>query len=160
MSTTRRDLLKHGGGLTLFSIVTATGLFKPTHVLARTIADYSWNKQAFNIPDMHDALKQLGAENAAKSDQVEIIASELAEDGNMVPIEIVSKLPGTESMYILADGNPIIIVASYDIYPGTIPHIKTRIRMAKTSSIHALVKANGEFYKTSMEIKVTLGGCG
>jgi sulfur-oxidizing protein SoxY len=32
--------------------------------------------------------------------------------------------------------------------------------MGQTSSVYALVKANGRYYVTSKEIKVTLGGCG
>ncbi len=36
----------------------------------------------------------------------------------------------------------------------------TRIKMGQTSNVHAVVKADGKFYATSKEIKVTLGGCG
>ena len=32
--------------------------------------------------------------------------------------------------------------------------------MAQTSSVFALVKAEGKYYVASKEIKVTLGGCG
>jgi sulfur-oxidizing protein SoxY len=32
--------------------------------------------------------------------------------------------------------------------------------MAETSDIYALVKADGKYYYTKKEIKVTIGGCG
>ena len=40
------------------------------------------------------------------------------------------------------------------------PAISTRVKMAQTSNVYALVKADGKYYVASKEIKVTLGGCG
>jgi sulfur-oxidizing protein SoxY len=34
------------------------------------------------------------------------------------------------------------------------------VKMGQTSNITALVKADGKFYYTTKEVKVTLGGCG
>jgi sulfur-oxidizing protein SoxY len=35
-----------------------------------------------------------------------------------------------------------------------------RVKMGQSSDVIALVKADGKFYTTKKEIKVTLGGCG
>ena len=35
-----------------------------------------------------------------------------------------------------------------------------RIKMGQTSPVNCYVKAGGKVYKTSQEIKVTVGGCG
>ena len=43
---------------------------------------------------------------------------------------------------------------------GTEPWVNTRVKMAQTSNVYALVKADGKYYVASKEIKVTLGGCG
>jgi sulfur-oxidizing protein SoxY len=32
--------------------------------------------------------------------------------------------------------------------------------MAQTSSVHAIVKADGKYFVSSREIRVTFGGCG
>jgi len=34
------------------------------------------------------------------------------------------------------------------------------VKMAETCNVYVLVKAGGQFYYTTKEIKVTLGGCG
>ena len=38
--------------------------------------------------------------------------------------------------------------------------VTTRVKMGQTSNVTALVKADGKFYYTTKEVKVTLGGCG
>ena len=78
----------------------------------------------------------------------------------MVPVGVASKLPKTEAIAILVEKNPNMLAAVFDIPAGTEPSINTRIKMAQTSNVYALVKADGRFYVTAKEIKVTLGGCG
>jgi len=40
------------------------------------------------------------------------------------------------------------------------PQGNTRVKMGQTSNVIALVKADGQYYYASKEVKVTLGGCG
>ena len=53
-----------------------------------------------------------------------------------------------------------MLAAAFDIGPDTIPEVTARIKMGQTSNVMVLVKADGKFYATAKEIKVTLGGCG
>jgi sulfur-oxidizing protein SoxY len=53
-----------------------------------------------------------------------------------------------------------MLAAVFEIPPGTEPTITTRVKMAQTSNVYALVRAEGKFYFSAREIKVTLGGCG
>ena len=78
----------------------------------------------------------------------------------MVPIGVTSNVPKTESIAILIEKNPNMLAAVFDIPPGTDSSLSTRVKMAQTSNIFALVKADGKYYVASKEIKVTLGGCG
>ena len=78
----------------------------------------------------------------------------------MVPIGITSNIPKTESIAILIEKNPNMLSAVFDIPAGTDPALSTRVKMAQTSNVYALVKADGKYYVASKEIKVTLGGCG
>ena len=77
-----------------------------------------------------------------------------------MPIGVISKVPKTESIAILIEKNPNMLAAVFDIPAGTDPSISTRVKMAQTSNVYALVKADGKYYVASKEIKVTLGGCG
>ena len=78
----------------------------------------------------------------------------------MVPIGITSNVPKTESIAILIEKNPNLLAAVFDIPAGTDPTISTRVKMAQSSNVYALVKADGKYYVAAKDIKVTLGGCG
>jgi sulfur-oxidizing protein SoxY len=78
----------------------------------------------------------------------------------VVPVGIVSAIPKTESIAIMIEKNPTLLAAIFDVPPGTDPAISTRVKMAQTSNVYALVKADGKYYAASKEIKVTIGGCG
>ena len=77
-----------------------------------------------------------------------------------MPISVATSLEGAESISVLVEENPQPLVASFDLTPGTMADVSTRIKMGKTSNVIAVVKANGKLYSTSKEVKVTIGGCG
>ena len=108
-----------------------------------------------------EALKALGAvEPAQSTDIVFAQTPEIAENGAVVPIGVVSNIAKTQSIAILIEKNPNPLAAVFDIPPGTEPALSTRVKMAQTSKVYALVKADGKSYVATKEIKVTLGGCG
>jgi sulfur-oxidizing protein SoxY len=119
-----------------------------------------WNKAAFDAHALPEALKAIGVGSAAESDKIELKAPEIAENGAIVPVEITSRIPGTESIYIFADKNPQPLVAEFDFTGATDPFISTRIKMGETSKVRVIVKAGGKFYATTRDVKVTIGGCG
>jgi len=133
----------------------AAGWLRPIQLLAA-----EWNKAAFDAKVLADALKSIGATSATESDQILLKAPEIAENGAIVPVEITSRIPGTQSIYIVADKNPQPLVAIFDIAAGLEPFISTRIKMGESSKVRVLVKAAGKFYVATQEVKVTIGGCG
>ena len=155
MNQTRRNVLKAGGGVSLYALLAAAGIMQADAALA---AD--WNQKAFEAKNLKDALGALGAGNPVNSNDIVMTAPEIAENGAVVPISAASKLPGTESISILIAKNPTALAASFDIPAGTEPTVSTRVKMAETSDVYVLVKAQGKYYTTKKEIKVTIGGCG
>ena len=155
MDTTRRRILKAGGGSGLLAMLVVAGIVRPGDALA---AD--WNKTAFETKSLQDALKALGASSPASSADIVMRAADIAENGAVVPVGVESKIAGTESISILVDKNPTPLAASFGIPAGTEPSVTTRVKMGQTSDVYAVVKANGKFYVAKKEIKVTLGGCG
>ena len=123
-------------------------------------AQSTWSKAAFEGKSIDDVIKGLGIAKPVESKDIVFTAPDIAENGAVVPIGITSKVPQTDSIAILIEKNPNMLAAVFDIPPGTDPSLSTRIKMGQTSSVYALVKANGKYYVTSKEIKVTLGGCG
>ena len=156
MNSSRREVLKGTGGLAVMSLAMAAGLFKPGSAWAQQ----GWNKAAFETKSLADAVKALGGASPIESKDVAITSPDIAENGAVVPFTISSKLPKTEQMALLVEKNPNILVASFSIPSGTEPSVNTRAKMGQTSNVIALVKADGKFYYTTKEVKVTLGGCG
>ena len=156
MNRARRQALKSGGGVTLLALVAAAGWLKPGAAAAE-----GWNKGAFETHSMDETLKALGAAPPAPSKDIVFVSTpDIAENGAVVPVTITSNVPKTESIAVLIEKNPNMLAAVFDIPPGTEPSVSTRVKMAQTSNVYALVKADGRYLVTSKEIKVTLGGCG
>ena len=156
MDEARREVLRRGGGLTLLTLVAAAGWLKPGEAAAQ-----AWNKGAFEAKSMDEVMKAVGGGAPAQSKDIAFVATpDIAENGAVVPIGIVSAIPKTESIAILVEKNPNMLAAVFDIPPGTDAAINTRVKMGQSSNVYALVKADGKYYVASKEIKVTLGGCG
>ncbi|MBU0601289.1 MAG: thiosulfate oxidation carrier protein SoxY [Gammaproteobacteria bacterium] len=155
MNTQRRQALKSGGALGLFGVLVAAGL-----VTAEEARAAGWDKPAFDAKTMDDALKALGAGKPGESSDIMLNAPDIAENGAVVPVGVKSSLPGTEFIAILIEKNPSMLAASFTLPDGTPGDISTRVKMGQTSSVYALVKADGKYFMVSKEIKVTLGGCG
>jgi len=130
-------------------------LFKPLAALAA-----SWNKDAFGAKNAADALKGLGASGAAPSKDVVIEAPQIAENGAVVPIEIVSNVPGTTSIVVLIEKNPFPLAGVFEFMEGALPFVKLNVKMGETSDVRVIAEAGGRRYTAAKEIKVTIGGCG
>ena len=155
MDTRRRAVLKAGGGTGVLALAAAAGLIKPGEAFAQ-----QWNKAAFETKSFADTLKALGGSGSTESAQIQITAPDIAENGAVVPITIESAVPRTDTIAILIEKNPSTLSADFEIPAGTDPFITTRVKMAETSNIYAVVKADGKYFHAVKEIKVTLGGCG
>jgi sulfur-oxidizing protein SoxY len=156
MGRTRREWLKSSGGVTLVTLLVAAGWLKPEDALAQ-----AWNKSAFEAKSVDEVEKALDIGAPAQSKDITFVSTpDIAENGAVVPIGISSAIPKTEAIAILIEKNPSTLTAQFDIPAGTEPAISTRVKMAQTSNVYALVKADGKYYVAAKEIKVTLGGCG
>jgi len=151
----RRDFIRASGGLGLLGGLLAAGLLRPDEVRAE-----AWNSSAFDGKTLDEVIRFLGGTSLQESAGISIVAPEIAENGAVVPIQIVSGLGGTRTIAIAIEKNPRLLAASFEIPEGTLPDIQTRVKMAETCNVYALVKADGKFYYTAKEIKITAGGCG
>jgi sulfur-oxidizing protein SoxY len=120
----------------------------------------AWNESAFGAKTAQDALKGIGAVNLVPSSDIVIEAPQIAENGAVVPIEIVANIPGTTSIAVLLDKNPFPLAARFDFKEGALPYVKVNVKMAETSDVRVVATAGGRHYVATREIKVTIGGCG
>jgi sulfur-oxidizing protein SoxY len=154
MVETRRDFMKLTG---VFGVLAAAGLLSTEEAFAQQQA---WNKAAFDTKSMADTVKALGGTAATESADIAITAPDIAENGAVVPVGVVSKIANTQAVYILVDKNPNALAAGFTLPAGTEANVSTRIKMGQTSNVTALVKADNKFFFANKEVKVTLGGCG
>jgi sulfur-oxidizing protein SoxY len=153
MNQNRRDLIKLSG---VYAAMAAAGLLNAEEAFAQQQA----RNKAFEAKSLDETVKLLGGTTAVQSGEISITAPDIAENGAVVPIGVTSRIPNTQNIYILVDKNLNSLSAGFGIPPGTEPNVATRVKMAQTSNVHAVVKADNKFYVATKEVKVTLGGCG
>lgn len=144
----RRSLLKAGASLL------GLAALAPLKALAAV-----WNKPAFESPSVEGALQGLHATQIGPSRDIVLVAPQLAENGAIVQIEVESRIPGTEAIAILSEKNPTPLIANFVFADGAEPYIVTRIKMAETSELKAIVKAGDKYYSVSRKVEVAVGGC-
>jgi sulfur-oxidizing protein SoxY len=150
----RRTILKSAVGLAALGL---GGALTSAYAAADAKA---WPQDAFKQKSEADALKALYGKSVEKSDKVKLDAPEIAENGAVVPISIATTLPNVTGISILVPGNPFTLAAAYKFSEGTEPSVASRLKMAKTSDVIAVVESGGKLYSASKEVKVTVGGCG
>jgi sulfur-oxidizing protein SoxY len=146
---------------TLLTVAAGTGALAAAGLLASGAARAAtWNKTGFESKAASDAIKNLGAAGLIDSKDIAITAPDIAENGAVVPVAVTSRIPNTQSISIIAEKNPFPLAATFDVASGVEPYASVRIKIAQTSNVRAVVKADGKFYTSVKEVKVTVGGCG
>ena len=153
---TRRLILKGAGSVALVGLSHIPLGFVP----ANAAANDQYPEDAFKQKNEAEAIKALYGRTAEPSDQVQLDAPEIAENGAVVPISVSTTLADVTSISFLVGDNPNALAAFYRIPPGTMPSVANRLKMAKTSNVTAIVESGGKLYSATKEVKVTLGGCG
>ena len=151
----RRILLKGSLAAGAVGVAVGAGLLTPRAVLA------AWPEAAFKAKDVKSGLKALiGAEGGEPGGDITIKAPDIAENGAVVPVSVDSTATGVKSITIIAEGNDTPIIASFNLGEDALPSVSTRIKMAKTANVTAVVQTADKIYTASKEVKVTIGGCG
>jgi sulfur-oxidizing protein SoxY len=125
----------------------------------RALAEWVRPQAAFEAKALDVVYASLGG-TPEDSDQITFMSPEIAENGAVVPVSVSSKIAGTDQIAILVEMNPNPLAALFIIPEGTEAGVSTRVKVGQTCNLQALVRADGKWYRTSRETKVTLGGCG
>lgn len=154
MDNLRRNVLKGAGSAGVVGVAIMAGLLKPGMAFA------NWNKAGFEAKDMATALGSINATAAAASGDIVVKAPDIAENGAVVPVEVISNIPGTTGIAILVDKNALPLIADFKLMNGAEGFVSTRVKMGATSNMVAIVNAGGRLHRAQKEVKVTIGGCG
>ena len=155
MAINRRKFLKHSVTLSLIGLAASAGLITPK------MGNASWSKKAFDATSLDTAIEALvGQIELIESNNIHLKAPNVAENGAVVPITVTSSIEAVESIAVFVEKNPIPLIAHFRLAPATEAFASARVKMAETSDIIIIVKANNQLYTTRKKVKVTIGGCG
>jgi sulfur-oxidizing protein SoxY len=148
----RRVMLKRSAEVA--AALAAVGLWPTT-------ARAAWPQAAFDAKGFVDAIKALGAGAPQESQDVTLIAPDIAENGAVVPVGCACALPGVKRLALLVEKNPNTLAAVFEVNEWLEPSFATRVKMAQSSNVYAVaLMADGTAWFAQKEVKVTLGGCG
>lgn len=152
----RRTFLKGTVASGVIVAAAGAGLLRPTEVLAS-----AYPKGAFGQKGVNATLKKLfGTSSVKKSSKIKFINPTIqAENSQVVPITVSASMKA-DSIAILIAKNPGALGASVDLSGSAKGYFRTKVKMGKTSDVHAVVKSGGKLYYNKIKIKVTVGGCG
>jgi len=148
MQAARRLILKGGAALALLA------------ALPKALLAAAWPQKAFLSTDVGQALTGLlGTDRTIRSEEIILKVPEIAENGAAVPVTISTTLENVESISIVVEKNPRPLVATFELMSRALPEISSRVKMAETSRVMAVVKTDTGIYSLSKDVKVTIGGC-
>lgn len=140
-------------------VMGAAGVAAGTGVLPR--------RAAADAAAVDEAIKKAIGDRQVQSGRITLDLPQIAENGNTVPIGFSVDSPMTDgdhvkAVHIFAEGNPLPAVATFHFTPMSgVAKASTRMRLAKTQNVVAVAEmSNGDVYRETVEVKVTIGGCG
>jgi len=155
MNLIRRKFVKSTAFLSVGAALVGSGVLIPQRALGAYAAD------AFAARDIDGALNaSLGSSDYSPSDAIKLKAPDIAENGAVVPVTVSSSMANVDAISIIATSNPGPLTSTYQLSSVSEPYVSTRIKMAKTGDVIAVIKADGKLYSATKEVKVTIGGCG
>lgn len=155
MSVRRRHFLQGFGNVALLAGLVGSGVLRPGRAVA-----VEFDRSAFEAKTAADALRLIGAAGAEASREIILKAPEVAENGSSVPIEVISRLPGTTRLSVIIDKNPFPLALQFNFAPGAQARFQAKLKMAESARLRVVAFANGRHYTVFRDVKVTIGGCG
>ena len=173
---TRRDAMRLASALAL---AFGAGLIKPTDVFtAATGWGEDWNGAVYSAKSLEAFVLAMRGDTTtpntsrtvvnrgkvsglepAKAGMLVLDAPELAENGTNVPVTVTSLIPNTDFIALIADHNPNPVCVGFNVLPVNEPSYSVRIKVAETSTLVAVARADGQWHYTLRDITVMIGGC-
>ena len=122
-------------------------------------AEGAYPTRAFLAREIPEALREAyGTADIGESEQIEIDAPHIASDANMVPVRIRSGLENTESIALVVNGNKSPFTAYFKLYEEQ-NFVTTRVRLADSTDLLVVVKANGVLHTNTRAVRVGRKNC-
>ena len=121
----------------------------------------SWQQSWFeNGKSIKETFAALEVGEPSVDERVVVQAPDTAENGAYVGISVKSLIPNITAIAFLVDKNPSVLAGYFETKKSGELKFATKIKMAETSDLVALVKAGDNYFMNTRHVKVVLGGCG
>jgi sulfur-oxidizing protein SoxY len=125
----------------------------------RVIAE--WPAPLFEQTSAESLLRALlGDARPAPAGEVRLNTPDIAENGATVQVGVETTLAGVESISLVIPKNPRPLIAMFEVDRHFAGYVETRVKMAESSEVIALVQTPEGPFTGTARVKVTKGGCG
>lgn len=134
----------------------------PLWMMARKVQAAAWFVQAFEAKSTAQVLTALHANAVPLASDIRIEAPQKAENGAVVQVEVASPQPAGSiaNLRLIADANPTPLIASFELGKQVLPKVVTRIKLAESGELIALLQeTGGQFQQQRRSIIVLEDGC-
>jgi len=115
----------------------------------------------FSAASPADAIRgALGSDKMVSDERVRIIVPDRVENGDVVPVSVDADLPNIQRITLVADKNPLPVIATFSLAPEVEGFVATRIKLAETCNVMAIVESDGKLQMGGKPVQVMIGGCG
>lgn len=150
----RRAFIKKATALASYPLLSTASFLTPEAIFAAP------NNSSLKPQAMDAALQNLlKGKPIVDSDKIRLKIASSGDNKNPVPITVQSDLQNIKSISLLVERNPAPLVATFEISPALEVFIATRIKLAHTSFVFALLESNKVFYGAKQKIIVSESGC-
>ncbi len=116
-------------------------------------------RAAFRARTLTEAMVALGLADAPTAEGLRLAAPAKAENGAVVPLKMAwDRSP--RALNVLCAGNPVPLIARFELSPRLRGHLSTRIKMGQTADITVITEGHDAVLgRADLPVEVTIGGC-
>jgi thiosulfate oxidation carrier complex protein SoxZ len=134
----------------------------PLCLVIQKVQAAAWFVQAFEAKHTAEVMTALQAQAVPVSQNIHIQAPQKAENGSVVQVEITGDQAAGSitTLRLLADANPTPLIASFELGKQVLPKLVTRIKLAQSGDLIALIQQkDGQFQQQRRSVVVLEDGC-
>ena len=143
--------------LALAFVMCAVGIGAPTLLQAQAISGRpSALKQSKSVLE---ALSLAGVVNPEPARRVLLDTPDIVPAGASAEVRVVSEMPGTDWIMLLAEGRSSPVIDVVEFTPGEGRVLSARVMLSRTTRFRAIARSGGRYFSVSREVKVAGVGC-
>lgn len=133
-------------------LTVSMAILKPTLLRAAEAVD----NKAFEARDTAGALAALGVQNPGAGKRILLEVPEIVDKDAIASIKVKSAIPNTDWIAVLIDKKQFPMVGQYNLSDIKKTEIEVNVKFIQTSTVIAVVRADGKYYRVDKEVKVAI----